>query len=62
MNNIGSRMMGIENNGYALPFEVVSILLLAAMVGCIVIAIPASTKKITGDIEPLFVEQEESIK
>jgi len=62
MNNIGSQMMGIENSGYALPFEVVSILLLAAMVGCIVIAIPTATKKIAGDIEPLFVEQEESIK
>lgn len=33
---IGEKMLDI--NGYALPFEVVSILLLAAMVGCIVIA------------------------
>jgi NADH-quinone oxidoreductase subunit J len=33
---IGEKMLDI--NGYALPFEVVSILLLAAMIGCIVIA------------------------
>jgi len=35
---IGSQMMGTKDGGYALPFEVVSILLLAAMIGCIVIA------------------------
>lgn len=38
MQNIGKQMLGVEKGGYALPFEVVSILLLAAMVGCIVIA------------------------
>lgn len=37
--NIGTQMLDYENTGMALPFEVVSILLLAAMVGCIVIAI-----------------------
>ncbi len=37
--NIGNQMLGLNDNGYALPFEVVSILLLAAMVGCIVIAL-----------------------
>jgi NADH-quinone oxidoreductase subunit J len=36
--NIGSRMLSIDDGGYALPFELVSILLLAALVGCIVIA------------------------
>lgn len=36
---IGNQMLGIEENGFALPFEVVSILLLAAMIGCIVIAL-----------------------
>lgn len=35
---IGNAMLNIEQGGYSLPFEVVSILLLAAMVGCIVIA------------------------
>lgn len=36
--NIGSKMLLTDEGGYALPFEVVSILLLAALVGCIVIA------------------------
>lgn len=36
--DIGSKMLGTDHGGYALPFEVISILLLAAMVGCIVIA------------------------
>lgn len=36
---IGSQMLGTGEQGYALPFEVVSILLLAAMIGCIVIAL-----------------------
>jgi NADH-quinone oxidoreductase subunit J len=37
--NIGAQMLSVDDNGYALPFEVVSILLLAAMIGCIVIAL-----------------------
>ncbi len=44
--NIGTQMLGTGEGGYALPFEVVSILLLAALVGCIVIAMrskPATT-------------------
>jgi len=36
---IGKRMLGVQDGGYALPFEIISILLLAAMIGCIVIAI-----------------------
>jgi NADH-quinone oxidoreductase subunit J len=35
---IGTRMLGYGKEGFALPFEVVSMLLLAAMIGCIVIA------------------------
>jgi NADH-quinone oxidoreductase subunit J len=35
---IGTRMLGVGKEGFALPFEVVSMLLLAAMIGCIVIA------------------------
>ena len=35
---IGTQMLSTGENGFALPFEVVSILLLAAMIGCIVIA------------------------
>jgi NADH-quinone oxidoreductase subunit J len=36
--NIGDKMLSVEEGGYALPFEVISMLLLAALVGCIVIA------------------------
>jgi NADH-quinone oxidoreductase subunit J len=36
--NIGEELISLDKNGYALPFEVVSILLLAALIGCIVIA------------------------
>jgi NADH-quinone oxidoreductase subunit J len=35
---IGKQMLNVDESGYALPFEVISMLLLAAMVGCIVIA------------------------
>ena len=38
VSKIGSQMLGTKAGGYALPFEVVSMLLLAAMIGCIVIA------------------------
>jgi NADH-quinone oxidoreductase subunit J len=37
--NIGNQMVGATEGGYALPFEVVSMLLLAALIGCIVIAL-----------------------
>src|SRR5260370_24183726 len=45
VSKIGSQMLNTTSGGYALPFEVVSMLLLAAMVGCIVIAMkaPAAT-------------------
>ena len=43
--NIGTQMLSINNGGYALPFEVISMLLLAAMIGCIVIAMKKSTIK-----------------
>lgn len=43
--NIGNQMLGVDANGYALPFEVVSILLLAAMIGCIVIALKSKPEK-----------------
>ncbi len=35
---IGTQMLSTTAHGYILPFEVVSMLLLAAMIGCIVIA------------------------
>lgn len=36
--NIGAQMLDATGHGYVLPLEVVSVLLLAAMIGCIVIA------------------------
>lgn len=38
VNDIGTQMLSTTEHGYILPFEVVSMLLLAAMIGCIVIA------------------------
>ena len=45
--NIGNQMLSINDGGYALPFEVVSILLLAALIGCIVIAMRSNPNKET---------------
>ena len=45
VSRIGSQMMGTKDGGFALPFEVVSILLLAAMIGCIVIAMKSKPEK-----------------
>ena len=36
--DIGMQMLSTTQHGYILPFEVISMLLLAAMIGCIVIA------------------------
>jgi NADH-quinone oxidoreductase subunit J len=36
--NIGAQLLSTSEHGYVLPFEVISILLLAALIGCIVIA------------------------
>lgn len=45
---IGTQMLSTTSHGYILPFEVVSMLLLASMVGCIVIAMkPSSINSIT---------------
>ena len=41
--NIGLQLLSTSEHGYALPFEVVSILLLAALIGCIVIAMKSPT-------------------
>jgi NADH-quinone oxidoreductase subunit J len=38
IHNIGLHLMSVDKYGYVLPFEVISILLLAAMIGAIVIA------------------------
>lgn len=43
--NIGLQMLSTNDHGYVLPFEVVSILLLTAMIGAIVIAIKTRTEE-----------------
>ncbi|MEO8769245.1 MAG: NADH-quinone oxidoreductase subunit J [Ferruginibacter sp.] len=47
--NIGNKMLSTGDGGYALPFELVSILLLAALVGCIVIAMRNKSSEKTTD-------------
>jgi NADH-quinone oxidoreductase subunit J len=42
---MGTQMLSPTEHGYLLPFEVVSILLLAAMIGCIVIAMKPTELK-----------------
>jgi NADH-quinone oxidoreductase subunit J len=43
VSDIGLQMLSTTEHGFVLPFELVSILLLAAMIGCIVIAIKVKT-------------------
>lgn len=43
--NIGTQMLDYEDVGFALPFEVISILLLAAMIGAIVIAMKSKVEE-----------------
>ena len=45
MSNIGTSMLNTGQGGFALPFEAVSVLLLAAMIGCIVIAMKSPPKE-----------------
>ena len=45
VDRIGKLMLNTDDGGFALPFEVVSILLLSAMIGCIVIALKSTPEK-----------------
>lgn len=45
VSDMGTQMLSPTEHGYLLPFEVVSILLLAAMIGCIVIAMKPTEAK-----------------
>lgn len=45
MKVIGKSLLGTGNDGYVLPFEVISVLLVAAMIGAIVIAKKSSPVK-----------------
>lgn len=46
MKLIGKSLLSVDYDGYVLPFEVISVLLLAAMVGAIVVAKKVSPKSI----------------
>ena len=56
VSKIGEQMLSPTEHGFILPFEVVSMLLLAAMIGCIVIAMKSPTDT------PVLQEIEESIE
>lgn len=45
VSTIGRKMLSTGDDGYILPFEVISLLLLAAMVGCIAIALRKNPEK-----------------
>jgi len=49
---IGTQLLSTTEHGYILPFEVVSMLLLAAMIGCIVIAMKGSSGNMESKTEP----------
>lgn len=54
MNVIGKSLLSVDYDGYVLPFEVISILLLAAMIGAIAIAKKGGPKK----TEPTMLNQQ----
>jgi NADH-quinone oxidoreductase subunit J len=58
VSDIGTQMLSTTEHGFILPFEVISMLLLAAMVGCIVIAIKPQEQTHAAKIEAA----EESLK
>jgi NADH-quinone oxidoreductase subunit J len=57
VSDIGEQMLHTTQYGFVLPFEVVSMLLLAAMIGCIVIAMKSTPKGIPvkKDSQPVTV-------
>jgi NADH-quinone oxidoreductase subunit J len=55
VNEIGTQLLSTTEHGYILPFEVVSMLLLAAMIGCIVIAMKNKDNVIK--IEPSTINE-----
>lgn len=65
VSQIGSQMLNTGAGGFALPFEAVSMLLLAAMIGCIVIAMkapaPTNGKPKPGELEEIKKEEVEQV-
>ena len=60
VSDIGTQMLSTNRYGYVLPFEVVSILLLSAMIGCIVIAM--KNKPAGWSVEKKISQEEVKIK
>ena len=58
VSEIGTQMLSTSEHGYILPFEVVSLLLLAAMIGCIVIAMKTPEQK-PAETKPIIVANTE---
>jgi NADH-quinone oxidoreductase subunit J len=58
--NVGLALVSYDRDGFALPFEVISILLLAAMVGAIVLA--KKEKNLAGAAEQTTNNPEKSSK
>ena len=54
---IGTQMLSTTEYGYILPFEVVSMLLLSAMIGCIVIAMKTPEQEPPG-IKKILIDKE----
>ena len=46
IDTIGFQLISTEKGGYSLPFELASVLLLASLIGCIVIAMRQGTAKV----------------
>ncbi len=47
--NIGRQLLDYDQYGYAFPFEVISVLLLAALVGSIIIAVKPTKKELANE-------------
>lgn len=56
--NIGDKMLSSKEGGMALPFEVVSMLLLAVMIGSIVIAMRTKEETVDEEKTEIFIEEE----
>lgn len=55
--NIGNEMLSVKEGGMALPFELVSMLLLAAMIGSIVIAMRTKEETVNEEKTEIFIEE-----
>jgi NADH-quinone oxidoreductase subunit J len=62
VSDIGTQMLSPTEHGYVLPFEVVSMLLLSAMIGCIVIAMKSPAESTSIKALPAHGPDEDKIK